>query len=278
MTTLHAKTVIETALLVAQQPMPISELRKLFDDEIGADTVRFVLEELRQEWSGRGVELIGLASGWRFQTRPEMREYLDRLNPERAPRYSRAVLETLAIIAYRQPVTRGDIEEIRGVTVAATVVKTLEDRGWIETIGHRDTPGRPALFGTTKLFLDDLGLASLSELPSLGDDGSVPALPIPGQQMIDFDAPNVGVAEGQGEAASAAADDSRSTDAVSATEAGVDAELAEASPGLATPAPLAPTDDTTAAVAAPETQETGAVARVAAADPAAATPPEEDRA
>jgi segregation and condensation protein B len=186
MTTALAKTVIEAALLVASQPMSISQLRRLFDDEIGPDTVRFLLEELRRDWHGRGVELMALASGWRFQSTPQMREYLDRLNPEKPPRYSRAVMETMAIIAYRQPVTRGDIEEIRGVTVAATIVKALEDRGWIEVIGHRDTPGRPSLFGSTKQFLDDLGLATLSELPVLGPDGSVPSLPIPGQQTIEF--------------------------------------------------------------------------------------------
>lgn len=279
MTTLHAKTVIETALLVAQQPMPISELRKLFDDEIGADTVRFVLEELRQEWSGRGVELIGLASGWRFQTRPEMREYLDRLNPERAPRYSRAVLETLAIIAYRQPVTRGDIEDIRGVTVAATVVKTLEDRGWIETIGHRDTPGRPALFGTTKLFLDDLGLASLSELPALGDDGSVPALPMPGQQMIDFDGPAVVVAGDPGAEADAGVDLAPHGD-----EAGEASGTAHAA-GDEAPAKLAePLIDSTIAQAGGTAQVPESVAPDAAPDTqaglsesAASTPPQEER-
>jgi segregation and condensation protein B len=187
MTTIQAKNVIEAALLAAAQPLPVKELRRLFDDEIGPDTVRFLLEELRSQWQDRGVELSCIASGWRFQTRPEMRHYLDRLNPEKPPKYSRAVLETLAIIAYRQPVTRGDIEDIRGVTVAATIVKSLEDRGWIETLGHRDVPGRPSLFGTTRLFLDDLGLSSLSELPALGADGAIPELPVPGQQMIEFD-------------------------------------------------------------------------------------------
>ncbi len=187
MITVQAKNVIEAALLAAAQPLPMKELRRLFDDEIGPDTVRFLLEELRSQWQDRGVELSCIASGWRFQTRPEMRPYLDRLNPEKPPKYSRAVLETLAIIAYRQPVTRGDIEDIRGVTVAATIVKSLEDRGWIETLGHRDVPGRPSLFGTTKLFLDDLGLSSLAELPALGADGAIPELPVPGQQTIDFD-------------------------------------------------------------------------------------------
>jgi segregation and condensation protein B len=186
MSTVDAKNVIEAALLASHQPMSTKELRRLFDDEVGSDTVRFILEELRGNWCGRGVELTCVASGWRFQTTSQMRAYLDRLNPERAPRYSRAVMETLAIIAYRQPVTRGDIEDIRGVMVAATIVKSLEDRGWIETLGHRDVPGRPALFGTTKLFLDDLGLASLAELPALAADGSIPSLSMNGQQAINF--------------------------------------------------------------------------------------------
>jgi segregation and condensation protein B len=163
----EVKTVLETALLAAQEPLQIAQLRKLFDEEIGADTIRRLLDELRGDWAGRGVDLVNLASGWRFQTRPEFQKYLDRANPEKAPRYSRAVLETLAIIAYRQPVTRGDIEDIRGVTVSPNIVKTLESRAWIDVVGHRDTPGRPALYATTKTFLDDLGLRSLQELPPL---------------------------------------------------------------------------------------------------------------
>jgi len=171
----EAKIVLETALLTAQQPLPLSELRRLFADELNADTLRTLLDELRRDWSGRGIELVALASGWRFQSALSMRPYLDRLNPEKPPRYSRAVLETLAIIAYRQPVTRGDIEEIRGVTVSSQVIKALEDRGWVETIGHREAPGRPALFATTRHFLDDLGLRSLEELPAL--DHAAGALP-----------------------------------------------------------------------------------------------------
>lgn len=167
MNTQEAKIVLETALLTAQQPMPLAELRQLFADELNADTLRALLDDLRREWTGRGIELVALASGWRFQSTAAMRPYLERLNPEKAPRYSRAVLETLAIIAYRQPVTRGDIEEIRGVTVSSPVLKTLEDRGWVETIGHREAPGRPALLATTRQFLDDLGLRSLEELPKL---------------------------------------------------------------------------------------------------------------
>jgi segregation and condensation protein B len=152
-------------LICSQQPLSVRELRMLFDDELGADTLKALLADLQNEWTQRGVELVQVASGWRFQSRPAMREYLDRLHPEKPPRYTRAVLETLAIIAYRQPVTRGDMEEIRGVTINALIIKQLEDRGWIEVIGHREAPGRPALFATTRQFLDDLGLASLDQLP-----------------------------------------------------------------------------------------------------------------
>jgi len=162
-----AKRVLETALICASQPLPLRDMRVLFADELGSDTLRSLLDELTREWEGRGVELVALASGWRLQSRPEMREFLDRLNPEKPPKYSRAVLETLAIIAYRQPVTRGDIEDIRGVTVASQIIKQLEDRGWVESIGYRESPGRPALFATTRHFLDDLGLASLEQLPEI---------------------------------------------------------------------------------------------------------------
>jgi segregation and condensation protein B len=175
MNTQEAKVVLEAALLTSEQPLSVNELRRLFNDELSADTVRALLDELRSDWSGRGVELAALASGWRFQSAPSMRPYLDRLNPERPPRYSRAVLETLAIIAYRQPVTRGDIEEIRGVTVSSNVIRTLEERGWIEAIAHREAPGRPALLATTRSFLDDLGLRSLEELPALEAGGTLPA-------------------------------------------------------------------------------------------------------
>ena len=169
MNTVDAKRVIETALICAAQPMAVRELRVLFDDALGSDTLKVLLQELQQDWALRGVELVQVASGWRFQSRPEMREYLDKLHPEKPPRYSRATLETLAIIAYRQPVTRGDIEDIRGVTVNSLIVKQLEDRGWVEVIGHRETVGRPALFATTRQFLDDLGLESLDQLPVLDD-------------------------------------------------------------------------------------------------------------
>jgi segregation and condensation protein B len=164
---IEARSVIEAALLAAQQPLSLNDLRRLFADEIGADTLRRLLGELREQWGGRSVELVNSASGWRFQTRPEFQPYIDRLNPEKPPRYSRAVLETLAIIAYRQPVTRGDIEDIRGVVVSAPILQTLEARGWIVVVGYRETPGRPALYATTRGFLDDLGLRSLQELPPL---------------------------------------------------------------------------------------------------------------
>ena len=168
-----AKRVLETALICASQPLPLRDMRVLFADAVGADTLRSLLDELAREWEGHGVELVALATGWRLQSRPEMREYLDRLNPEKPPKYSRAVMETLAIIAYRQPVTRGDIEDVRGVAVASQIVKQLEDRGWVEAIGYRESPGRPALLATTKQFLDDLGLASLEQLPLLA--GAMPA-------------------------------------------------------------------------------------------------------
>ena len=161
------KLVLETALLAANDPMPMSELKKLFNEEFDDDTWRTLLDDLKRDWAGRGVELVQLATGWRFQTRPQYQAYLDRLKNEKPAKYSRAVMETLAIIAYRQPVTRGDIEDIRGVAVSPNIVKTLEARGWVDTVGHRDAPGRPALYATTRKFLDDLGLRSLSELPPL---------------------------------------------------------------------------------------------------------------
>lgn len=169
--------VLEAALLCADQPLPLSELEKLFVVEsLSRDTLLQMLTELQQGWEGRGLELVSLATGWRFQSRAHIQRYLLRLNPERPPRYSRAVLETLAIIAWRQPVTRGDIEDIRGVTVSSQIVRTLEDRGWIEVLGHRDAPGRPALLGTTRQFLDDLGLKTLSDLPELDSVDAVAAM------------------------------------------------------------------------------------------------------
>lgn len=182
MNTTDAKSIVETALICALQPVPLRDLGVLFDGELGADTLKLILNELKSDWSERGVELVAVASGWRFQSRPQMRDYLDRLHPEKPPRYSRAVLETLAIIAYRQPVTRGDMEDIRGVTINSLILKQLEDRGWIDVIGHRETVGRPALYATTRQFLDDLGIASLDQLPLMeGEGGHNPFL-----EQIEF--------------------------------------------------------------------------------------------
>ena len=214
MNTTDARRVLETALICAQQALPVRELRVLFNDELGADTIKSLLGDLQQEWAQRGVELVQVASGWRFQSRPAMREYLDRLHPEKPPRYTRAVLETLAIIAYRQPVTRGDMEEIRGVTINALILRQLEDRGWIEVIGHREAPGRPALFATTRQFLDDLGLASLDELPVLETPAqqaeALSSLGQPGdanQPSLDIETP-----AGSAAADAAAATDERADD------------------------------------------------------------------
>ena len=170
MNTVDARRVLETALICAQQPLPLREMGVLFNGELTADSIKLVLEELQNEWIGRGAELVHVATGWRFQSRPQMREYLDRLHPEKPPRYTRATLETLAIIAYRQPVTRGDMEDIRGVTINSLILKQLEDRGWVDVIGHRETVGRPALYATTKQFLDDLGVESLDQLPAMDSD------------------------------------------------------------------------------------------------------------
>jgi segregation and condensation protein B len=167
------KKVLEAALLTSQEPLPVAELRKLFDEDVSADVVRRALLELRGDWEGRGIELSQVASGWRFRARPEYQRYMDRLNPQKPPRYSRAVLETLAIIAYRQPVTRGEIEEIRGVVVSANIIRALEARGWVEIVGHKEVPGRPELLATTTAFLDDLNISSLEELPPLDDLGSL---------------------------------------------------------------------------------------------------------
>ena len=169
----EVKRVLEAALLSSAEPLALADLRKLFDDDVAADVLRRVLEELRTDWSGKAVELANVASGWRFQVRPEYQKFLDRLNPQRPPKYSRAVLETLAIIAYRQPVTRGDIEDIRGVAVSSGILKALEARGWIDEVGHREVPGRPALYSTTRMFLDDLSVRSLAELPPLEDLGAL---------------------------------------------------------------------------------------------------------
>jgi segregation and condensation protein B len=192
MMTADAKRILETSLLCAQQPLSVRDMRTLLDESVSADSIKLMLSDLQNEWALRGVELVALASGWRFQSRPEMRPYLDRLHPEKPPRYARATLETLAIIAYRQPVTRGDIEDIRGVTVNSLTIKQLEDRGWIEAIGHRDTVGRPALLATTRHFLDDFGLESLDQLPLLASSPTgfegLPALEAGGTAELAFDA------------------------------------------------------------------------------------------
>jgi segregation and condensation protein B len=190
MTSLDAKRVLETALLCASQPMPMRDLCALFGDSMDQGALQTLLDELAHECDGRGVELVSLSSGWRYQSRAEMREHLARLNPEKPPRYSRAVLETLAIIAYRQPVTRGDIEDIRGVAVGSQIVKQLEDRGWVEVIGYREAAGRPALLATTRQFLDDLGLATLADLPPLQGEGSSALLELPAAQpsLLDLTA------------------------------------------------------------------------------------------
>ncbi len=167
MNSLDPKRVLEAALLAAREPLAVEQLHQLFDVIDPPPAIAEMLDQLRTEWDGRGVELVQVCSGWRFQTRAEYQLVLDRLNAEKAPRYSRAVMETLAIIAYRQPVTRGDIEDIRGVMVSPNVIRNLEERGWIDVVGHRETPGRPALYATTRSFLDDLGLRSLQELPPL---------------------------------------------------------------------------------------------------------------
>ena len=161
------KRVLEAALLSSSEPLTVQQLKRLFAGEVDADNIRKVLDELKREWDERSIELTSVASGWRFRVKPDYQKFLDRISNEKPPRYSRAVLETLAIIAYRQPATRGDIEEIRGVAVSPPTLKALEERGWVEVVGNRETPGRPALFATTRKFLDDLNLRSVEELPPL---------------------------------------------------------------------------------------------------------------
>jgi segregation and condensation protein B len=246
MNTSEAKKVLETALLCAHEPLSINDLKKLYietedgDEQVGADTIRSLLEELRQDWADKGIEVVSLSTGWRFQSRPEMKKYLERLNPEKPPKYSRATLETLAIIAYRQPVTRGDIEEIRGVTVNSQTVKMLEDRGWIEAIGHRDVPGRPALLATTKQFLDDLGLNALDQLPAL-------------QQISKDDAQGNMLPELQ------------------ALEAGMQALAAEEPVAAEIDQPIADNGDDAATTASPDAQPDSAVAADLSSAPTAAT-------
>jgi segregation and condensation protein B len=262
MNTQDAKRVLETALICAQQPMPLRDMRTLFDDALSPDTLRLLLDELVRDWEGRGVELVPVAAGWRFQSRPEMREYLDRLNPEKPPKYSRAVMETLAIVAYRQPVTRGDIEDIRGVAVNSQIVKQLEDRGWVEVIGHREAPGRPALFATTRQFLDDLGLASLEQLPLLQAASGLTLPP----ELAEAQA----VLQAEGAAAEAAA--ARATEDVLAAAASVAAvqepDLFDPPPA-SEPAPDAPAEPAGADAAAAGAPAAGLVAEAATPDSAA---------
>jgi segregation and condensation protein B len=286
MNTQDAKRVLETALICANQPLPLRAMRSLFDDQIGADTLRAMLDELVRDWHGRGVELVSIASGWRFQSRPELREFLDRLHPEKPPKYSRAVLETLAIIAYRQPVTRGDIEDIRGVMVGSQIIKQLEDRGWIEAIGHRDAPGRPSLFATTRQFLDDLGLASLDQLPTL--EGGLP----PSDALADLQPSLLGEVQGSLElaptlddgsggdeadavAVEAAPADPLTTEAVEASVEVVDTAVEAGDPGAGVavpeeaPAAVAPAEPTLAhAEAAQAARQADAIAAAIAADQA----------
>jgi segregation and condensation protein B len=199
----RAKMILETALLTTQEPLALAELKKLFRQDLSSDTVRKLLDDLRQDWAGRGVELVNVASGWRFRARTEYQQFLDRLNPQKPPKYSRAVLETLAIIAYKQPVTRGDIEDIRGVSISSNLLKALEARGWVEIIGHREVPGRPGLYATTRQFLDDLNLRALDELPPLEDLGAlIDSRPDLAQQAAEAPqlAAPTSIAEGQVEA------------------------------------------------------------------------------
>ena len=183
----HHKRVIETALLCAQEPLTVTDITRLFTEDVVVAEIEDILLNLQQDWRDKGMELVHIATGWRFQSRLSMREYLDRLTPEKPPKYSRAVMETLAIIAYRQPVTRGEIEEIRGVAVSSNVMKQLEDRGWVEVIGHKETIGRPGLYATTKQFLDDLSLTNLQSLPILEDSAPMAAAEQLGQAVMEFD-------------------------------------------------------------------------------------------
>jgi segregation and condensation protein B len=212
-----AKKILEAALLASQEPVGLNELKRLFDNEIGTDTLKNLLEELRADWSGRAVELVPVASGWRFQTGAEFQPYIARLQPEKPPRYSRAVMETLAIIAYRQPVTRGDIEDIRGVAVSSQIIQTLENRGWIDTVGHRETPGRPALYATTRRFLDELGLRSLQELPPLEEVAKTLQLEPAPAEPERIDAPQQAAAEPASTEAELRPDDEEPQETAAAT-------------------------------------------------------------
>jgi segregation and condensation protein B len=262
MNTADAKRILETALICSTQPLPVRELRVLFDDELGADTIKSLLLELQEDWSQRGLELVSVATGWRFQSRPELRDHLDRLHPEKPPRYTRAALETLAIIAYRQPVTRGDMEDIRGVTINSQILKQLEDRNWVEVIGHRETVGRPALYATTRQFLDDLGLESLDQLP---------VIETPAQQAGLVDALAQAAVEGQ--AGLPIDEPAGPAGAEVEPQAGTAAEKAqEAAPVEAEPAPVEPEAAPIEAEAAP--MEPGSFAEPPADAPEPAIEPE----
>jgi segregation and condensation protein B len=284
MNTLEAKRVLEAALLCAQEPMALRDMVALFDEQLDTDTIKTLLDELVRDWEGRGVELVSLASGWRFQSRPELRDALDRVHPEKPARYSRAAMETLAIIAYKQPVTRGDIEDIRGVTVSGPIIKQLEDRGWIESIGTREAPGRPALYGTTRQFLDDLGLARLDQLPPLGTtlgaepDAALLARLGDGQGALELEARSENPAEpdptapatGDGAGAPNTDSDTSASDAQSADSAshaqsddtapntGNDASDAQSGSDASTPKP-----DTDASASHVDTEPTDAAAQAA---------------
>ncbi|OWY33219.1 SMC-Scp complex subunit ScpB [Herbaspirillum aquaticum] len=254
----EAKKVLETALLCTHEPLSINDLKKLYVDpeseessDINAEMIRQMLDELRTEWADKGVEVVSLSTGWRFQSRKEMKVYLERLNPEKPPKYTRAALETLAIIAYRQPVTRGDIEEIRGVAVNTQTIRMLEDRGWIESIGHRDVPGRPALFATTRKFLDDLGLSSLEELPPLQQVSGEAAAQ---GALLELQALEGGVAA----LAEAEQEEGEDAGANEASESAATAESTEVAEAIDAAEAEVPAQDETAAD--PEVPEAGEVA------------------
>ena len=247
--TAEATRVLETALICAQQPVSLRDMRTLFQEEVGNDTLKDMLADLAAQWTGRGVELVQVASGWRFQSRAEMRDFLDRLHPEKPPRYTRAALETLAIIAYRQPVTRGDMEDIRGVTINSLLIKQLEDRGWVEVIGHRETVGRPALFATTRQFLDDLGLTSLAQLPALDPVGERLSGETDAFAELVQDAPDSLALEAPPPAEAELAFDDAPTPP--AQEQALETEPAQAPDSAPETEPLSPTPDDSAAELAP---------------------------
>lgn len=272
MNTAEAKRILETALICARQPLTLRDMRALFDGALAADTLKTLLADLQNDWAPRGVELVCVASGWRFQSRPEMRPWLERLHPEKPPRYTRATLETLAIIAYRQPVTRGDIEDIRGVTVSTQTIKQLEERGWVEVIGYRETVGRPGLYATTRQFLDDLGLASLEQLPAIeaGEPGQELAQALEAAGLEPSEAPEADNAAA-GNAPGSAAEDAASAKA----GGGAPSASAPAAPQAATDAGLhRPQDPAPAepAAIAGEAAKAPAPAKLPAVDAPAAAP------